>query len=143
MFDKIHFFAQIVWQKTKKKQRLFWQERCFFLLLRMVSWFYALGFYISINIRKKKTVRKFSRRCKIISVGNISLGGTGKTPFTHWLMTHLTNYEHMPVLRGYRGFGATNAPLHIVFDKKKGLVSSLNACGDEAFLAAKKFRHKW
>ena len=41
----------------------------------------------------------------VISVGNLSVGGTGKTPFTAWVAQQLAKEGHKPaiVLRGYGG----------------------------------------
>lgn len=41
----------------------------------------------------------------IISIGNLSFGGTGKTPFTLWLAEYLhqKNKKVMVLMRGYRG----------------------------------------
>lgn len=41
----------------------------------------------------------------VISVGNLSVGGTGKTPFTSWIATELARRGHRPaiILRGYGG----------------------------------------
>jgi tetraacyldisaccharide 4'-kinase len=41
----------------------------------------------------------------VISVGNIAVGGTGKTPFTHWLARHLQARGRVPAILhgGYAG----------------------------------------
>jgi len=43
----------------------------------------------------------------VISVGNLTVGGTGKTPMVLWLAERLLAEGHRPVIltRGYRGFG--------------------------------------
>ena len=41
----------------------------------------------------------------VISVGNISLGGTGKTPMVRWIVEHLATMEHRPAIVT-RGYGA-------------------------------------
>jgi tetraacyldisaccharide 4'-kinase len=44
------------------------------------------------------------RLCCVVSVGNLSVGGTGKTPFVVWLCEHLKQQGRTPgvLLRGYR-----------------------------------------
>lgn len=50
-------------------------------------------------------LHRFEPPCPCISVGNISWGGTGKTPITDWLLTWAeSNYRQAVVLsRGYKG----------------------------------------
>jgi tetraacyldisaccharide 4'-kinase len=47
----------------------------------------------------------------VISVGNLTLGGTGKTPMVLWLAERLSGEGHRPAIltRGYRGLGQGNA----------------------------------
>ena len=46
----------------------------------------------------------------VVSVGNVALGGTGKTPVVAWVVERLRAHGHRPavVMRGYRGDGASN-----------------------------------
>lgn len=53
-----------------------------------------------------KRIRRASRiSCPVIVVGNVSVGGTGKTPLVCWLVAHLTELGYKPgvVTRGYGG----------------------------------------
>jgi tetraacyldisaccharide 4'-kinase len=47
----------------------------------------------------------------VISVGNLTLGGTGKTPMVLWLAERLASEGHRPAIltRGYRGSGQSDA----------------------------------
>ena len=68
----------------------------------------------------------------VICIGNISVGGTGKTPFTEYLITILKKQYHVAILsRGYRR-------------KTKGFImasddSTSDEIGDEACQIKKKF----
>lgn len=46
----------------------------------------------------------------VVSVGNVAVGGTGKTPIVAWLVERLNARGHRAavVMRGYRGDGAAN-----------------------------------
>ena len=48
----------------------------------------------------------------VISVGNLTVGGTGKTPMVLWIAQRLAAEGHHPAIltRGYRGLGKTGAP---------------------------------
>jgi tetraacyldisaccharide 4'-kinase len=47
----------------------------------------------------------------VISVGNLTVGGTGKTPMVLWIAERLSAEGHRPAIltRGYRGLGQGNA----------------------------------
>lgn len=47
----------------------------------------------------------------VISVGNLSVGGTGKTPFAAWVVQELLRVGHRPALL-MRGYGADEMELH-------------------------------
>lgn len=65
-------------------------------------------FFALVNIRKflyeKKLIRQIKSHIPVISVGNISFGGTGKTPFIIYLCKILLNERLNPLVlsRGYK-----------------------------------------
>ena len=67
----------------------------------------------------------------VIVVGNISVGGNGKTPFTVWLVQLLQAHGHRPAVLS-RGYGARSGPRPLRVD------ASLDAAdgGDEPLLIA-------
>ncbi len=73
--------------------------------------------------------------CTVISVGNITVGGTGKTPMTIYLAAKLQQegLRVAVISRGYRG-GAENGG-GVVSDGRHLLMNSAQA-GDEPFLIA-------
>jgi tetraacyldisaccharide 4'-kinase len=75
---------------------------------------------------------------KVISVGNISLGGTGKTPLVIFLAKYLSGRGHRVavIMRGYRGSKSARMPF-IVSDGESIYCSAIQ-CGDEAILIARK-----
>ncbi|MBC7331284.1 MAG: tetraacyldisaccharide 4'-kinase [Synergistetes bacterium] len=72
---------------------------------------------------------------KVISVGNITSGGTGKTPFVSYLARKLSSKYRVAVLsRGYKG--RREKSFGLVSDGKR-LFLSVREAGDEAYLLAK------
>lgn len=73
----------------------------------------------------------------VISVGNLAVGGTGKTPFTAWLSRELTErgFRVAILLRGYGGrrSGVT------VVSRGAGPELGASEVGDEAAMLAKRF----
>ncbi len=80
-----------------------------------------------------------SRRlpCKVVCVGNLSLGGTGKTPMTMHLARVFKELGHMPavVSRGYRGEAERQGG--IVSDGRS-IMMKPEVAGDEPYLMARK-----
>jgi tetraacyldisaccharide 4'-kinase len=77
--------------------------------------------------------------CMVISVGNITVGGTGKTPMAVYLATMLKNegYRVAVVSRGYGGKSSGTGG--IVSDGEKILLGA-DMAGDEPFMMAKQLR---
>lgn len=96
----------------------------------------------SVRIRLKlyATGLKQSRKLDtpVISIGNIVLGGTGKTPFTIYLCQMLLNAGLKPAVlsRGYRG---TAEKRNLLVSNGKEVLCSPTESGDEPWLMAKKF----
>jgi tetraacyldisaccharide 4'-kinase len=81
-------------------------------------------------------VRKLNR--PVISVGNLTLGGTGKTPLVIRIVELLRNQGRRPAVlsRGYRG--DADAPVNVVCDGS-GILLGPEAAGDEPVLIAQRF----
>jgi tetraacyldisaccharide 4'-kinase len=75
--------------------------------------------------------------CKVISIGNITTGGSGKTPMTIYLARMLSRFGCRVVIlsRGYRGTFEQSCA--IVSDGKK-IIMDARSAGDEPCLMAKK-----
>lgn len=85
------------------------------------------------NIFKAKSVD-----AKVISVGNISVGGSGKTPLVISLTNLLKkNGMNVGVLsRGYR----RNTRGYLLVSEGKNILAPVNDCGDEIFITAMECR---
>ena len=61
--------------------------------------------WIVISLFKKKLIKQYKSKLKVICIGNITLGGTGKTPFSIYTYKLLKKSGYKPVFltRGYRG----------------------------------------
>jgi tetraacyldisaccharide 4'-kinase len=78
--------------------------------------------------------------CLVISVGNITVGGTGKTPMTIYLAKMLTDsgYRVVIVSRGYGGKASKTGG--IVCDGKKILLPA-HMAGDEPYMMARQLHN--
>ncbi len=104
-------------------------------------------YYIGYFFKKSYMLSKQKRLpCKVISIGNITTGGTGKTPATIAIADEAKKRKLKPVIltRGYKGTAKEpvliNFPLQqaLLSDKMAVLEISPITVGDEAFMIAKK-----
>ena len=67
----------------------------------------SVGYGVAIRARANRMRRRLAVDCglPVISVGNITAGGTGKTPVTQWIARVLQASGHAPMiaLRGHKG----------------------------------------
>jgi len=78
-------------------------DRVVKVLLRGASWAYGLGVRF-VDWQYSSGVRKVHKAAaKVVSVGNLTVGGTGKTPFTIFLADHFQKENRKPavLIRGY------------------------------------------
>ncbi|MBO4720598.1 MAG: tetraacyldisaccharide 4'-kinase [Prevotella sp.] len=67
------------------------------------SWFYGLGVGFRNLLFEMGILKQHSYKTPVISVGNITVGGTGKTPHVEYLINLLKDHIHVAVLsRGYK-----------------------------------------
>ncbi|MEO7218279.1 MAG: tetraacyldisaccharide 4'-kinase [Gemmatimonadaceae bacterium] len=74
-------------------------------LLTPLSWVYASVIWARNVLYDHSVIASHASSIPVISVGNVSVGGTGKTPFSAYLVDRLTKAGHHPaiVMRGYGG----------------------------------------
>ncbi|PLX89896.1 MAG: tetraacyldisaccharide 4'-kinase [Desulfuromonas sp.] len=84
-----------------------------------------------------KVLPSYRSRIPVISVGNIAVGGTGKTPFVNYLLGYFENRGIRPAVVS-RGYGGTFSGRCAVVSDGNGPLCSPAYCGDEPFLLAQK-----
>jgi tetraacyldisaccharide 4'-kinase len=113
--------------------KIWYGRSLIFWLLLPLSWIYAFLIYLRRQLYKSGLLRVHVVSVPVIVVGNITVGGTGKTPLTIWLAEQLKSRGYSPgiVTRGYRGTVGSN-PVEATADSEPQVV------GDEAILLAKR-----
>lgn len=108
-----------------------------------MSWFlsrlYGLAVGIRASLYNRGVLKKQRLAHPVISVGNLTVGGTGKTPFVAFLAEMLQKAGRRPAIlsRGYKG-SAENSIL-LVSDGSKPLCDP-KECGDEPYLLARRLK---
>jgi tetraacyldisaccharide 4'-kinase len=110
-----------------------------YTVIKIIVLAISLPYHLIIIFRNwlydKKIFAVVKLPCPVISVGNITAGGTGKTPCVIMLAHMLQAHGFRPAILS-RGYGGKNKKsLNIVSDGKNILVDSETA-GDEPFLMA-------
>ena len=73
------------------------------LLLYPFAWIYGIVVYIRNNFYDYKILKSTEFEIPVISIGNITVGGTGKTPHTEYLVELLKKHVKVATLsRGYK-----------------------------------------
>jgi tetraacyldisaccharide 4'-kinase len=117
---------QRVWQRRGVSGKLLW------LLLLPASLAYRFGVAFRNFSYRWKCVRVHALDCPVISIGNLSVGGTGKTPATLWLARRLMErgFKVGILSRGYKRQGS--GP--VILSGDEGM-SSATIDGSEALAA--------
>ena len=117
-------------------------HECFFLgyFLSMASKIYGGGVKLRQKLYQKGLVKSKRLPCMVISVGNLSVGGTGKTPMTIYLANLIQDFGNKAVVisRGYKGRAEKAGG--IVSDGKVLLMGPETA-GDEPYMMAVKLKN--
>lgn len=116
----------------KRENKIFSLEFFLYQLSKIYGSVSDLRFFLY-----KKNIKKSHKfNIPVVSIGNITSGGTGKTPLAVYLSSFLVEKGYKPaiVMRGYKGGFEEKGG--IVSDGEKTLASSKES-GDEAFLISK------
>jgi tetraacyldisaccharide 4'-kinase len=92
--------AQEVIQKAWRRK-----NALFYLVLTPLSWLFALVTSVRRFAYKEGFLKSYALPVPVVVVGNINVGGSGKTPVVMWLVAQLIKNGYRPAVisRGYGG----------------------------------------
>lgn len=98
------------------------------------------GYFVNRRNRKFDTgrIEIYKPDIPVISIGNISTGGSGKTPFSIWLAQRIIELEGAPAVVG-RGYKRKGNGLVLVSDGSS-ILADYREAGDEMSLIAEKLK---
>ena len=105
--------------------------------LTVLSWGYAATLRMRQVLYALHIFKHKELPCPVISVGNITLGGTGKTPTVIQIGTLLLNRQKRPVIIS-RGYGRKNEAETVVVSDGRTLLVDSQTGGDEPVLIGSK-----
>ncbi len=113
----------------------------FSLMLRGILWLLSIPYQVAVSVRNfffdKGWLRSYTPPVPlVISIGNITTGGTGKTPATLMIAEAFQKEAKLAILsRGYRS-QAERLSVPLVLSKEHGEIHPASLCGDEPYLLA-------
>jgi tetraacyldisaccharide 4'-kinase len=128
--DKI---TRIAWHRTA------WQWNLLLFPLTLLSWLYGAIVWLRLFFYRSGLFKTRRVACRVISIGNLTVGGTGKTPITLFLAE-----QHR--LRGIavgvvsRGYGRADRSAIVPVSDGKQLLATPERAGDEPYFIAERLR---
>ena len=111
-----------------------------YLILKLLSFFYLWGHYFRMWAYNCDLFPSNKLECRVISVGNLTLGGTGKTPVVMMIAEILRGNGRKPGILS-RGYGGNSKnEINVVCDGENILLST-EIAGDEAVMMAKRLKN--
>ena len=108
-------------------------------LLSYLLWPVSFKYSLILKLRRLLVKQEYRSKCKIISVGNIVSGGSGKTPFTIFLINHLKD-KGFKVAVSHRGYKGKFEQENKLISNYKEIFDFAQDAGDEAYLLATKLK---
>ena len=103
----------------------------------LLSKIYGLIVSLRVFLYQKGILRKHRLKHPVISVGNLTVGGTGKTPLVGFLAQILKKAGYQPVILS-RGYQRSNKSAVLLVSDVREVFCGPEECGDEAYLLARK-----
>ena len=105
------------------------------VLLKGLAGLYGIGVQCRTQLFRNRWRVSHRLPCKVVSIGNITLGGTGKTPMSVYMarLIHGFGCRVAIVSRGYKGLAEKNGG---VVSDGQALLMDPSSAGDEPFLMA-------
>lgn len=109
-------------------------------------WPFSIPYGIAVGVRNRLfdlgVIQSYAAGAPTISVGNLSAGGTGKTPFVLELIERIEKIDNRlsrKIAIISRGYGRSTKGMEIVSDGKR-VVGDPFSCGDEPYMIAENAR---
>jgi tetraacyldisaccharide 4'-kinase len=105
-------------------------------LLSPLGWVYGKVAAVRNSLYDNRTFESYALGARTISVGNITMGGTGKTPLVK-LVAHILAAHGEKVCILTRGYGRRNESERVLVSDSISVLADVDAAGDEPLELAK------
>ncbi|MET0626537.1 MAG: tetraacyldisaccharide 4'-kinase [Pyrinomonadaceae bacterium] len=107
------------------------------LALTPLGWLYGAVTRARLRLYRSGTLKTQKVGAPVVSVGNLTAGGTGKTPLVEWVASALAR-EGLRVCVLTRGYGRADESKRVVASDGARVLAGVAECGDEPRLLAEK-----
>ena len=110
-------------------------------MLSLLSWIYGIFADLRNTLYERSVFESTSLGARTISIGNITTGGTGKTPLVAYAAEILTARGEIVCILS-RGYGRRNPKKRVLVSDGKQILAEVDAAGDEPLELARKLLGK-
>lgn len=112
-------------------------DKSFFVLLKIVSVLFETLSQLRAYCYDRNVLSVYRSTLPVVSVGNLAVGGTGKTPVTDYLLKLVAHKGLKPAVVS-RGYGGDYSGSYALVSDGKQVLLDAQQCGDEPLLLAKR-----
>jgi tetraacyldisaccharide 4'-kinase len=123
---------RIPWLETREQGAA---QAAALLPLALASGLVSAGARLHRALYRGGALRATRLACRVISVGNLGVGGAGKTPTAAWLAASLRRRGHKVVLAS-RGYARKGREAIVTVSDGRFILATLEQAGDEPFVLA-------
>lgn len=123
------------WRELASGRRTGMPDKLILLLLTPLAWLYSFALSVRAQLYVSGIMKTNRLPRPVVSIGNVTVGGTGKTPVTAWIARFLMAQGcRVAVLS--RGYGGSLEGQTTVVSDGASIMLSARECGDEPYLLA-------
>lgn len=112
-------------------------DRLFLAFLVPFGWLYGCINYVRVKLYQVGVFSCYKASVPVVSVGNLAVGGTGKTPMVDYLLKQQQAQKRKVAVIS-RGYGGEKGDAVRVVCDGNGPILSATQCGDEPYLIARR-----
>jgi tetraacyldisaccharide 4'-kinase len=123
------------WKELASGRRTEQADKLVLLLLTPLAWLYSLALRLRAQLYRSGMFKTLRLPRPVVSIGNITVGGTGKTPVTAYIAKFLLAQGYKVAVLS-RGYGGSLEGQTCVVSDGATIMLSAKECGDEPYLLA-------
>ena len=128
-------FYHTYWRELASGRRTGLFDTLVLLFLTPCAWLYSLTLQLRAQLYQSGVLKTLCLPRPVVSIGNIAVGGTGKTPVAAYIARFLLAQDYRVAVLS-RGYGGSLEGQTCVVSDGATIMLSATECGDEPYLLA-------